>query len=49
MFIIDDNSILFYFLRNAVVAHKTFHRYTVRAKRGTIQGVQDKKGAGVAK
>ncbi|XP_074154793.1 tRNA endonuclease ANKZF1 isoform X2 [Sminthopsis crassicaudata] len=24
-----------------VVAHKTFHRYTVRARRGTAQGLQD--------
>ncbi|XP_076787751.1 tRNA endonuclease ANKZF1 isoform X2 [Arvicanthis niloticus] len=27
-----------------VVAHKTFHRYTVRAKRGTAQGLQDAQG-----
>ncbi|XP_006867892.1 PREDICTED: ankyrin repeat and zinc finger domain-containing protein 1 [Chrysochloris asiatica] len=27
-----------------VVAHKTFHRYTVRAKRGTAQGVRDVRG-----
>ncbi|EDL00379.1 tRNA endonuclease ANKZF1 isoform 1 [Mus musculus] len=27
-----------------VVAHKTFHRYTVRAKRGTAQGLQDAHG-----
>nr|XP_023397069.1 ankyrin repeat and zinc finger domain-containing protein 1 isoform X2 [Loxodonta africana] len=27
-----------------VVAHKTFHRYTVRAKRGTAQGLQDARG-----
>lgn len=27
--------------RGAVVAHKTFHRYTVRAKRGTAQSVKD--------
>ncbi|XP_060479670.1 tRNA endonuclease ANKZF1 isoform X3 [Panthera onca] len=28
-----------------VVTHKTFHRYTVRAKRGTAQGVRDARGA----
>ncbi|CAL8343672.1 unnamed protein product [Boreogadus saida] len=27
-----------------VVQHKTFHRYTVRAKRGTAQGVRDARG-----
>ncbi|ERE86583.1 ankyrin repeat and zinc finger domain-containing protein 1 [Cricetulus griseus] len=27
-----------------VVTHKTFHRYTVRAKRGTAQGLQDAQG-----
>uniref|UniRef100_A0A8D2D657 tRNA endonuclease ANKZF1 n=1 Tax=Sciurus vulgaris TaxID=55149 RepID=A0A8D2D657_SCIVU len=27
-----------------VVIHKTFHRYTVRAKRGTAQGLQDAQG-----
>ncbi|XP_023587089.1 tRNA endonuclease ANKZF1 isoform X2 [Trichechus manatus latirostris] len=27
-----------------VVAHKTFHRYTVRAKRGTAQGLRDARG-----
>uniref|UniRef100_A0A673SZQ1 tRNA endonuclease ANKZF1 n=1 Tax=Suricata suricatta TaxID=37032 RepID=A0A673SZQ1_SURSU len=27
-----------------VVTHKTFHRYTVRAKRGTAQGVRDARG-----
>ena len=26
------------------MAHKTFHRYTVRAKRGTAQGLKDSKG-----
>jgi hypothetical protein len=26
------------------VTHKTFHRYTVRAKRGTAQGLQDAQG-----
>lgn len=30
--------------RREVVAHKTFHRYTVRAKRGTAQGLQDAQG-----
>ncbi|XP_057293039.1 ankyrin repeat and zinc finger domain-containing protein 1-like isoform X2 [Hydractinia symbiolongicarpus] len=29
--------------RNKIIAHKTFHRYTVRAKRGTAQSLQDKK------
>ncbi|XP_022356458.1 ankyrin repeat and zinc finger domain-containing protein 1 isoform X4 [Enhydra lutris kenyoni] len=27
-----------------VVTHKTFHRYTVRAKRGTAQGIRDARG-----
>ncbi|XP_077604813.1 tRNA endonuclease ANKZF1 isoform X1 [Crocuta crocuta] len=27
-----------------VVIHKTFHRYTVRAKRGTAQGIRDARG-----
>ncbi|XP_001493185.2 tRNA endonuclease ANKZF1 isoform X1 [Equus caballus] len=27
-----------------VVTHKTFHRYTVRAKRGTAQGLRDARG-----
>ncbi|XP_042636205.1 LOW QUALITY PROTEIN: ankyrin repeat and zinc finger domain-containing protein 1 [Orycteropus afer afer] len=27
-----------------VVVHKTFHRYTVRAKRGTAQGLRDARG-----
>ncbi|KAL1770605.1 ankyrin repeat and zinc finger protein domain-containing protein 1 isoform X1 [Sigmodon hispidus] len=27
-----------------VMSHKTFHRYTVRAKRGTAQGLQDAQG-----
>ena len=27
--------------RSTTVAHKTFHRYTVRAKRGTAQSVRD--------
>lgn len=26
------------------MAHKTFHRYTVRARRGTAQGVRDGQG-----
>ena len=30
--------------RREVVTHKTFHRYTVRAKRGTAQGLQDAQG-----
>ncbi|XP_043851457.1 ankyrin repeat and zinc finger domain-containing protein 1 [Dromiciops gliroides] len=29
-----------------VVTHKTFHRYTVRARRGTAQGVQDARVGG---
>ncbi|XP_061241628.1 tRNA endonuclease ANKZF1 isoform X2 [Bos javanicus] len=28
-----------------VLTHKTFHRYTVRAKRGTTQGLRDARGA----
>ena len=27
--------------RSTMLAHKTFHRYTVRAKRGTAQSVRD--------
>lgn len=27
-----------------MVTHKTFHRYTVRAKRGTAQGIWDARG-----
>lgn len=27
--------------RKEVLQHKTFHRYTVRAKRGTAQGLRD--------
>ncbi|XP_022356371.1 ankyrin repeat and zinc finger domain-containing protein 1 isoform X3 [Enhydra lutris kenyoni] len=30
--------------RRDVVTHKTFHRYTVRAKRGTAQGIRDARG-----
>lgn len=30
--------------RREVVVHKTFHRYTVRAKRGTAQGLRDARG-----
>lgn len=26
------------------MTHKTFHRYTVRAKRGTAQGLHDARG-----
>lgn len=29
------------FYRKEVLKHKTFHRYTVRAKRGTAQGLRD--------
>ena len=32
--------------RNTVVVRKTFHRYTVRAKRGTAQGMRDSKQGG---
>ncbi len=28
--------------RDEVVVHKTFHRYVVRAKRGTVQSQHDK-------
>lgn len=31
--------------RVEVVVHKTFHRYVVRAKRGTVQSVRDSQGA----
>uniref|UniRef100_A0A3Q2Z593 Ankyrin repeat and zinc finger peptidyl tRNA hydrolase 1 n=1 Tax=Hippocampus comes TaxID=109280 RepID=A0A3Q2Z593_HIPCM len=34
-------TLLFFFLRKEVLQHKTFHRYTVRAKRGTGQGLKD--------
>jgi len=29
-----------------VLTHKTFHRYTVRAKRGTAQGARDSQQGG---
>ncbi|XP_045167402.2 ankyrin repeat and zinc finger domain-containing protein 1-like [Mercenaria mercenaria] len=32
------------FNKNQMVAHKTFHRYVVRAKRGTAQGSRDSQG-----
>ncbi|XP_054827030.1 ankyrin repeat and zinc finger domain-containing protein 1 isoform X2 [Eublepharis macularius] len=32
------------FKGNEVLVHKTFHRYTVRARRGTSQGVRDAQG-----
>ncbi|CAD5117869.1 DgyrCDS6614 [Dimorphilus gyrociliatus] len=32
------------FDKNAMILHKTFHRYVVRAKRGTVQSQHDKKG-----
>ncbi|KAM3854981.1 tRNA endonuclease ANKZF1 isoform 1-T1 [Vipera latastei] len=32
------------FRGNEILAHKTFHRYTVRARRGTAQGVRDGQG-----
>ncbi|KAI5629319.1 ankyrin repeat and zinc finger domain-containing protein 1 isoform X1, partial [Silurus asotus] len=34
--------------RNEVLQHKTFHRYTVRAKRGTAQSVCDAQNRGHA-
>ncbi|XP_062972867.1 tRNA endonuclease ANKZF1 [Elgaria multicarinata webbii] len=33
------------FKGNEVLEHKTFHRYTVRARRGTAQGVRDGQGS----
>uniref|UniRef100_A0A8D0C1C7 Ankyrin repeat and zinc finger peptidyl tRNA hydrolase 1 n=1 Tax=Salvator merianae TaxID=96440 RepID=A0A8D0C1C7_SALMN len=33
------------FKGNEVLEHKTFHRYTVRARRGTSQGTRDAKGS----
>ena len=33
--------IYIYIYRKEVLQHKTFHRYTVRAKRGTAQGLKD--------
>ena len=30
--------------RDTVVCHKTFHRYVVRAKRGTVQSQHDSSG-----
>ncbi|XP_060629064.2 tRNA endonuclease ANKZF1 isoform X1 [Anolis sagrei] len=33
------------FKGNEVLEHKTFHRYTVRARRGTAQGVRDAQGS----
>ncbi|XP_078573283.1 tRNA endonuclease ANKZF1-like isoform X1 [Branchiostoma floridae x Branchiostoma japonicum] len=34
------------FNKSELVVHKTFHRYTVRAKRGTAQGLRDSKQGG---
>ncbi|XP_077978963.1 tRNA endonuclease ANKZF1-like [Glandiceps talaboti] len=34
------------FNREKVLVHKTFHRYTVRAKRGTSQGMKDNQSGG---
>ncbi|XP_078704019.1 tRNA endonuclease ANKZF1-like [Branchiostoma floridae x Branchiostoma belcheri] len=34
------------FKQSELVVHKTFHRYTVRAKRGTAQGLRDSKQGG---
>ncbi|KJE94576.1 hypothetical protein CAOG_05205 [Capsaspora owczarzaki ATCC 30864] len=33
---------------NSIVAHKTFHRYTIRAKRGTAQSTMDSRSGGHA-
>ena len=33
-----------YLNRDQVVVHKTFHRYVVRAKRGTVQSQHDSSG-----
>ncbi|XP_053149135.1 ankyrin repeat and zinc finger domain-containing protein 1 isoform X2 [Hemicordylus capensis] len=33
------------FKGNDVLEHKTFHRYTVRARRGTAQGIRDAQGS----
>lgn len=32
------------FFREKLILHKTFHRYVVRAKRGTAQGTRDSQG-----
>jgi hypothetical protein len=40
--------VLLVMFRNDVVVSKTFHRYTVRAKRGTAQGMRDNKQGGHA-
>lgn len=37
----DLPNTLYICYRKEVLQHKTFHRYTVRAKRGTAQGVRD--------
>jgi hypothetical protein len=37
--------VIYYFYRLEAVVHKTFHRYVVRAKRGTVQSVRDNKGS----
>lgn len=44
-----DNSValqysVFTSIREKLVLHKTFHRYVVRAKRGTAQGTRDSQG-----
>lgn len=45
---IDDSVALHYTVftsnREKLVLHKTFHRYVVRAKRGTAQGTRDSQG-----
>ena len=33
-----------HYYRGEVIVHKTFHRYVVRAKRGTAQSIHDKQG-----
>ena len=35
--------------RGNLVVHKTFHRYVVRAKRGTAQGSRDSQGGNAPK
>jgi hypothetical protein len=34
----------FEIFREKMILHKTFHRYVVRAKRGTAQGTRDSQG-----
>ena len=38
------------FMGDKILVHKTFHKYVVRAKRGTVQSINDhSKGGSVAK